>query len=173
MRASSGNANEEFGRWLDDIASRNRFGRGDRLGTANLIDDRARQRAAEALVDGICVSLARPITEAVEGEDAADRVLSSSLVTLSFSIWGATDSREQATRSTLPRWRLALRHRELVMAQHVGWLSMTFLSLRGISSMDSLVGTRIRLSAYISSSRPSGRYWSTTVTLDRLSIDSA
>jgi kynurenine formamidase len=74
MTASNGSANEEFGRWLDDIASRNRFGRSDRLGTANLIDDRARQRAAEALVKGICVSLARPITEAAEGEDAEVRV---------------------------------------------------------------------------------------------------
>jgi kynurenine formamidase len=74
MTGSTGNPNEDFGRWLDDIASRNRFGSGDRRGTANFIDERARLRAATALVDGFCVSLARPIRESVEGEDSEVRV---------------------------------------------------------------------------------------------------
>jgi len=74
MATSNGSANEEFGRWLDDIASRTRFGRGDRVGTANLIDDGARQRAAVALIEGDCVSLARPIMEAAEGVDAEVKV---------------------------------------------------------------------------------------------------
>jgi kynurenine formamidase len=74
MTDSGGNANEDFGRWLDDITSKNRFGRGDRRGTANFIDEGARRRAAEALVDGSCVSLARPIKGAAEGEDAEVKV---------------------------------------------------------------------------------------------------
>ena len=54
-------ANQEYGQWLDELTERKRFGEGDRVGTANLIDRAARARAAGALVDGHCVSLARPI----------------------------------------------------------------------------------------------------------------
>ena len=40
--------NEEFGRWIDQLATPSRFGAKDRRGTANLIDPAARLRAAEA-----------------------------------------------------------------------------------------------------------------------------
>jgi hypothetical protein len=58
---SDGHANQEYGQWLDELTGRARFGPGDRRGTANLIDDAARRRGAEALRDGHCVSLARPV----------------------------------------------------------------------------------------------------------------
>jgi kynurenine formamidase len=56
-----GDANEEYARWLDDLAARRQFGAGDRRGTANLIDAAARRRAADALVGGVCIPLNRPI----------------------------------------------------------------------------------------------------------------
>jgi kynurenine formamidase len=55
------NPNESYAAWVDDLASRPRFGAGDRRGTANLIDDAARQRAADAIRTGRCVALARQL----------------------------------------------------------------------------------------------------------------
>jgi kynurenine formamidase len=46
--------------WLDRLASERR---GDRLGTAALIDDAARVRAAGAMVTGVPIPLARPVAE--------------------------------------------------------------------------------------------------------------
>jgi hypothetical protein len=60
-------ANEEYATWLDELAAKNRFGAGDRLGTANLIDDDARKRAADSVVLGACLSLARPIDLEYQG----------------------------------------------------------------------------------------------------------
>jgi kynurenine formamidase len=60
-------ANETYGRWLDELASRRRFGPDDLLGSANLIDAAARQRAAESMVTGASMSLARPIVSDVRG----------------------------------------------------------------------------------------------------------
>lgn len=54
-------ANNRYGEWLDRLTGEARFGPGDRLGTANLIDRAARLRAAEAVSTGACISLARPI----------------------------------------------------------------------------------------------------------------
>ena len=48
--------------WLRELAASRRFGPGDRLGTANLIDDAARARARDAIRTGSSVSLARPLT---------------------------------------------------------------------------------------------------------------
>jgi kynurenine formamidase len=61
-------ANQRYAEWVDELAARNRFGSGDRIGTANLIDDAARKRAAEAIRTGSCISLARPITDEKEGD---------------------------------------------------------------------------------------------------------
>ncbi len=55
--------NTEYRSWLQARASRRRFGDRDRLGTANLIDPAARQRAASATRDGRVVSLARPLVD--------------------------------------------------------------------------------------------------------------
>ena len=48
--------------WLRDLAASRRFGPGDRLRTANLIDERAQARARDAIRAGRPVSLARPLT---------------------------------------------------------------------------------------------------------------
>jgi kynurenine formamidase len=55
------NQNQVYGRWLDELTGRRRFGTGDRIGTANLIDPSARRRAAESIRDGTCTSLVRPL----------------------------------------------------------------------------------------------------------------
>ena len=47
--------------WLAAQSAKPRFGPRDRLGTANYIDDHARIRAAESIVSGEPVSLARPM----------------------------------------------------------------------------------------------------------------
>ena len=47
--------------WLTAHAAKPRFGPRDRLGTANYIDALARVRAAESIVSGEPVSLARPL----------------------------------------------------------------------------------------------------------------
>ena len=47
--------------WLATLAAAPRFGARDRLGTANFIDEPARVRAAESIVSGETVSLARPL----------------------------------------------------------------------------------------------------------------
>jgi kynurenine formamidase len=71
---STQNPNQDYGRWLDDLAAGVRFGSGDRLGTANLIDAAARRRAAESIRLGTCVSLARPISLSADGADTGLRV---------------------------------------------------------------------------------------------------
>jgi kynurenine formamidase len=53
--------NPEYRDWLNSLAKGRRFGDGDRLGTANLIDEAARRRAAGATVRGDAISLARPL----------------------------------------------------------------------------------------------------------------
>ncbi len=65
-RDKSNKPNEEFGRWIDALTAEARFGKGDRRGTANLIDEGARRRAAEAIREGLCVQLARPLRSHVE-----------------------------------------------------------------------------------------------------------
>jgi kynurenine formamidase len=52
---------DTYDEWLTALAARPRFGVRDRLGTANYIDDLARIRAAESIVSGEPVSLARPM----------------------------------------------------------------------------------------------------------------
>jgi kynurenine formamidase len=49
--------------WLRSLAATARFGAGDRLGTANLIDAAARVRGAQAVVDGTAIPLARPLVD--------------------------------------------------------------------------------------------------------------
>ncbi len=56
-----GNRRSPHGQWIDELAATKRFGSNDRKGTANLIDDAARQRAASAIETGRCASLARRI----------------------------------------------------------------------------------------------------------------
>jgi kynurenine formamidase len=48
--------------WLEALAANPRFGPKDRKGTANFIDDAARQRAADAMTTGRCTSLSRPLS---------------------------------------------------------------------------------------------------------------
>jgi kynurenine formamidase len=48
--------------WLRALARSRHFGADDRLGTANLVDDRARGRARDAIRSGRSVSLARTLT---------------------------------------------------------------------------------------------------------------
>jgi hypothetical protein len=47
--------------WVKQLAASQRFGRGDRRGTANLIDAAARARAAAEIRSGASISLARPL----------------------------------------------------------------------------------------------------------------
>jgi kynurenine formamidase len=60
----AGTGNQAYGQWISELASKPRFGVGDRRGTANFIDDAARKRAIEATVSGTCVSLTRTIEAA-------------------------------------------------------------------------------------------------------------
>jgi kynurenine formamidase len=53
--------NADYRTWLSSLAGGRRFGDRDRLGTANLIDGAARSRAADAMVRGDAISLARPL----------------------------------------------------------------------------------------------------------------
>jgi len=53
--------NAEYRSWLAELAARRRFGERDRIGTANLIDDAARRRGAQAAQRGRMSSLARPL----------------------------------------------------------------------------------------------------------------
>jgi len=50
-----------YDEWLATLAGRPRFGARDRLGTANFINARARERGAESISTGETVSLARPM----------------------------------------------------------------------------------------------------------------
>jgi kynurenine formamidase len=58
---TTGDGQLDYRAWLAELAARARFGAGDRLGTAQLIDAAARQRAARSVVDGTAVPLARPL----------------------------------------------------------------------------------------------------------------
>lgn len=57
--------------WLRGLAAEQRHGPGDRLGSANLIDDQARRRARDAIETGQSVSLSRPLSggPSVRGDD--------------------------------------------------------------------------------------------------------
>jgi kynurenine formamidase len=55
-----GTVDGDYRRWLDQLAVARR---GSRIGTAALIDDAARQRAAAATLTGVPVSLARPLAQ--------------------------------------------------------------------------------------------------------------
>ena len=55
--------NVDYRSWLEALAARRRFGPHDRLGTANHIDAAARRRAAQAVVDGNVMALARPLLD--------------------------------------------------------------------------------------------------------------
>ncbi len=71
--------NAAYASWLEDLAGHAPFGRKDRKGTANYIDDAARQRAAGAIRTGRTVSLARPLRMSAEmGQD--EGVLSVDLI---------------------------------------------------------------------------------------------
>lgn len=69
------NPNDAYAEWLDSLAAAARFGSGDKNGTANLIDDAAGQRAADAIRTGRSVSLARPL-EIAKGDDLPVDMLS-------------------------------------------------------------------------------------------------
>jgi kynurenine formamidase len=53
--------------WLRELAAAERFGPRDRLGTLNLIDEKARRRAVEATTGAGTVSLARTLTPGASG----------------------------------------------------------------------------------------------------------
>ncbi len=52
---------DNFEDWIANLGQRRPFGVGDRLGTANYIDEPARRRAAASIEAGTCLSLARPL----------------------------------------------------------------------------------------------------------------
>jgi kynurenine formamidase len=58
--ATSPDANVEYTAWIEELGRTHRRD-GDKLGTARLIDDAARQRAAGAIKTGKCVALNRPL----------------------------------------------------------------------------------------------------------------
>lgn len=62
---------ESYSGWIRELAARRRFGRHDRLGTVNHIDDAARARAAQVMRTGGAASLARPLASgrSVRGDD--------------------------------------------------------------------------------------------------------
>jgi kynurenine formamidase len=47
--------------WLRELAAAQPFGSGDRRGTLNLVDDKARRRAADAITGAATAALARPL----------------------------------------------------------------------------------------------------------------
>jgi kynurenine formamidase len=55
----------DYDTYLTGLIESKRFGVGDRLGCANLIDRAARQRAAASVRTGACISLARPLVDFV------------------------------------------------------------------------------------------------------------
>jgi len=64
------NPNDDYVKWLDTVAAEARFGADDKIGTANYIDSAARQRAAESIKTGACLSLARPLVLESDDPDA-------------------------------------------------------------------------------------------------------
>lgn len=62
---------DDYLEWIRSLAAERRHGEGDRLGSANLIDDRSARRATEAIRRSTAVSLARPLTAGVSarGDD--------------------------------------------------------------------------------------------------------
>jgi kynurenine formamidase len=77
---STTNPNDEYDRWIDELAKSAPFGPGDRLGTANYIDAAARQRAGDAVRTGVCVPLARPVSEGANATDGSEDALASVVV---------------------------------------------------------------------------------------------
>ena len=65
----------DYDEYLANLIAENRFGAGDRLGTANLIDASARLRAVGAVHTGECLSLARPLVDEDLGADVHAFVL--------------------------------------------------------------------------------------------------
>jgi kynurenine formamidase len=63
------NLNDEYDDWIEETARVAKFGRHDRLGTANFIDAAARLRAAATIRTGECIPLSRPIIEG--GDDTS------------------------------------------------------------------------------------------------------
>ena len=63
------NLNEKYHEWIEELAGNARFGRHDRLGTANFIDAEARRRAAASIQTAECIPLSRPIVEG--GDDSS------------------------------------------------------------------------------------------------------
>jgi kynurenine formamidase len=63
-RASNEDHSAAHDAWLHDLAADNPFGKDDKLGSINLIDDSARLRAVRAVTSARSVSLARPIASA-------------------------------------------------------------------------------------------------------------
>jgi kynurenine formamidase len=53
----------DYDDYVAALAAENRFGTGDRLGTANLVDAAARRRAAASVQTGECLALARPLVD--------------------------------------------------------------------------------------------------------------
>ena len=53
----------DYDDYIANLLAESRFGKGDRLGTANLIDTAARQRAVQSVRTGECLSLARPLVD--------------------------------------------------------------------------------------------------------------
>jgi kynurenine formamidase len=80
--------NEKYGGWIDEVAARRQFGRGDRKGTANFIDNAARSRAAASIQSGTCTALNRPLAA------------------------GPLDDTDQTSMSSI---RLSVHHNEMAM----------------------------------------------------------
>jgi kynurenine formamidase len=60
----------DYDDYIAALVAEDRFGPGDLLGTANLIDGAARRRAAQSVRTGQCLSLARPLVDVpMPGED--------------------------------------------------------------------------------------------------------
>jgi kynurenine formamidase len=53
----------DYDDYITNLLTEARFGTGDKLGTANLIDTAARRRAAQSVRTGECLSLARPLVD--------------------------------------------------------------------------------------------------------------
>jgi kynurenine formamidase len=59
--AGVNDADDDYLAWIRWLGANRRFGEGDRIGTANLIDGPARRRAVEAIRSRVTVSLARAV----------------------------------------------------------------------------------------------------------------
>ena len=61
-----------YDEYVAGLGAQHRFGKGDRLGTANLIDSSARRRAAGAVRSGESFSLARPVVDVGDNTHSFD-----------------------------------------------------------------------------------------------------